>query len=248
MLALQEKVQKEYEQWENTPPNMVNEKLGQLTKPMVFLVEPVIKRVVFLLECVISKANEYVASAVKKYSDKVPNFEDMDEKSFEEWFAKADKQAEKLKMAGIAAVSVEGGVTGFFGAKGLLADIPAVFGLIFSFSNKIALTYGLPIKSQEIQIEILNAIRAGSASSVKEKAKLATDNIAPAMIMAVEKILEKLGVDVTKRKSFQLIPILGAGAGIIINGAWALDTLEAVRQNSRKWIVIKQGEKYGISR
>jgi hypothetical protein len=258
MYELQEVVQKEYEQWENTPPNVVNEKLGKITRPLELALKPFIKKVAPLLEDVVSKTNEYIADAIEKISDKSPDFENMDEKNFGEWFAKADKSANDWKVGGITAMTAEGAATGAGGFALLLIDIPAAFGLILSFSNKIALTYGLPIKNEEIQIAILQAISAGSESSLKEKASAVfalkqaqktlqmswkriyqqgADNFSAMMIVAVKDILQKLGVKVTKRKISQIVPVVGAGIGAAINGAWALDALEAVRQFSRKWII-----------
>jgi hypothetical protein len=264
MPELQEIVQNEYTQWENTPPSVVNEGLGYISKPLEFVLRPIMNKVAPRLEGVVSKTNKYIADAIEKVSDKTPDFENMDEKSFKEWFAKADKSASIWKALGFASMTAEGAGTGVGGFAFLLIDIPVAFGLILGFSNKIALTYGLPIEIEDIQKEILQSILVGSESNLNDKMasaialkqtqktlkmswkkiyELAADNaivnINAKMVATVREFLQKLGVKITHKKANQSIPVLAAGIGAAINGAWASDALEAVRQYSRKWIVEK---------
>jgi len=258
MSKLQETIELEYAEWEKILPNVVNRGLGFVSKPLEIVLKPIMGKVAPLLEGVVGKTNEYIADAVKYVSDDLPDIENMDEKSFEEWFERADKSASNWKTAGIAAMAAEGGGTGAGGIALLLVDIPAAFGLILGFSNKIALTYGLPIKTIEVQEAILLSIGAGSANNLKEKAAAilalkqaektlqmswkriylqAADNISARAIVLLRDFLQKLGIKITKRKAAQIIPAVGALTGAAINGAWAADALEAVRQFSRKKII-----------
>jgi len=266
MSELQGRVQKEYEEWESTPPNVVTRGLGKLTAPISHHLNSVMKKIVSPLEGVVRKTNEFIADAVKHFSGEMPNFENMDEKSFEEWFSKADKSANDWKTGGIAFITSEGAITGVGGIETLLIDIPAVFLLILSFSNKIALTYGFPINTLDAQMDILNAIYAGSANNLEEKVaaisvikqtkmtlklpwkmidRIAADEVTgkletiatAKMIVAIREFLTKFGITITKRKAGQIVPIIGAISGMAINYAWASDAMEAVRQNSRKWII-----------
>jgi len=270
MKELQVIVQKEFEQWEKQPPNSVNRGLSKITAPIALAFSPVMKKIAPLLEGVVSGANDIVASAVEKVSDEIPDIENLDRKSFEIWFAKADNSARNYKSLGIASLTAEGGASGIGGVTFLLADIPASFALILSFANKIALTYGLPIKSEDIQIAILQAITAGSADNLKEKMQMilalkqtektlittwkkiyqqSLDNVLSTgrIIVIVREFLKKIGINVTKRKAGQIIPIISGVSGAVINGAWASDTLEAVRQFSRNWIVQKYFSKQQAS-
>jgi hypothetical protein len=254
-------VRREYDAWEKTPPNIINKTIGALTAPVAYLLNPVMKRAAPLLEGVISGANNYIAAAIDAVSGKIPVFEDMDEKNFSEWFTEADINARNWRTAGLAAMATEGGALGAGGVFLILADIPVSFGIIMGFANKIALSYGLPIKTEEIQIAILKAISAGTANNIKEKAaaaytmrvtdktlqeetwqqmyKMSLDNVLSTekLIAAVREILKKMGVTITKKKATQLLPALGAAMGAGINAAWAADALEAVRQYSRQWAV-----------
>jgi len=253
-------VKREYDAWEKSPPNIINMGLGIITAPVAYLLKPVIKKIAPLLEGVISGTNNYIAAAVEGVSGKIPDFENMDEKRFSEWFTDADVHAKNWKTAGVAAMATEGGALGAGGIVLVVADIPASFGIIMGFANKIALSYGVPIKTEEAQIAILKAISAGTANNLKEKAaaarllrvtektlqdetwqqiyKISVDNILSTdkLIAAVREILRKLGVTITKKKATQLFPALGAAMGAGINAAWAADALEAVRQYSRQWI------------
>lgn len=252
-------VRREYDAWEKSPPNIINKGIGTLTAPVAYVLNPIMKKVAPLLEGVISGANNYIASAVESVSGKIPEFENMDEIQFSKWFTDADVRAKNWKTAGIAAMATEGGALGAGGIFLILADIPASFGVIMAFANKIALSYGLPIRTEETQIAILKAVSAGSANNIKEKTaaafslratgktlqektwqqiyKLSLDNIISTekLIVAVREILKKLGITVTKKKATQLLPALGAAMGAGINAAWAADALEAVRQYARQW-------------
>jgi len=254
-------VTREYEAWEKSPPNIVNKSLGLLTAPVDYLLRPIMKKVAPLLEGVVSGANNYIASAVEGVSGKFPNFENMDERLFSNWFTEADVSAKNWKTAGLAAMATEGGVMGAGGILLVLADIPASFGIIMAFANKIALSYGLPIKTEEAQIAILKAVSAGSANNIKEKMgaaftlratgkklqeetwgqiyKLSIDNVLSTekLIVAAREILKKLGITITEKKASQLLPVIGAAVGAGINAAWAADALEAVRQYARQWAV-----------
>jgi hypothetical protein len=252
-------VRREYDAWERSPPNIINKGIGTLTAPVAYVLNPIMKKVAPLLEGVISGANNYIASAVEGFSGKVPEFENMDEIQYFKWFTDADVSAKNWKTAGIAAMATEGGALGAGGIFLILADIPASFGVIMAFANKIALSYGLPIRTEEAQIAILKAVSAGSANNIKEKAsaaftlratgktlqektwqqiyKLSVDNIISTekLIVVAREILKKLGITITEKKASQLLPAIGAAIGAGINAAWAADALEAVRQYARQW-------------
>jgi len=254
-------VRREYDAWEKSPPNIINKSIGTLTAPVAYVLRPIMKKIAPLLEGVISGANNYIASAVESVSGKDFDFENMDEIRFSKWFTEADVSAKNWKTAGLAAMATEGGALGAGGIFLILADIPASFGIIMAFANKIALSYGLPIKTEETQIAILKAVSAGSANNIKEKAaaaftlratgktlqektwqqiyKMSVDNILSTekIIVVVRELLRKLGITITEKKASQLIPALGAAMGAGINAAWAADALEAVRQYARQWTV-----------
>jgi type III secretion system FlhB-like substrate exporter len=278
---LLEKVVNEYQEWENTSPNIINRGIGKISDKIVNTIADskiiressvkekipafVEKKILPALKGVILSTNNFVSSAIDSVSKETPNFADFDEKHFKKWFENADFSAKNWKALGIAAMGATGGVSGVGGTLFLVGEIPASFVTIFGFANKIALTYGLPIKTEEIQMIIISAISVGSATNLKDKISavaalktlekslrqtwkkiyiIAADNIfsPERVIKVVREFLKKMGINITKKKANQIIPVLSAGIGASINAAWAADALEAVRQYSRKWIVERYSE------
>lgn len=249
---------RDYENWKNTPPNVIQYVFGKATKPIDFLLKPFIKRIAPLLEGVLKGLNNYIAQAIDNWSGKVVEVNNLSEKVFEEWVEKADKKSRNLATAGIASLTAEGVGTGLGGFALLAVDIPASFGLIIGFANKIALSYQLDITNEKVQIELLKAISVGSETTVNGKLesastlKVITEIISkqtwksmeeapikslPKIISVIRSMLKQMGINITKRKALQLIPVAGAVVGGVINGSWGADVFEAVRQYSRLSIV-----------
>jgi hypothetical protein len=145
-------------------------------------------------------------------------------------------------------------VGGFLGFNALLAEVPVSFGTILAFANKIAATYHIDITNEDTQIEILKAITAGSSSSLEIKneststfslsniviQKVSWGSLASGKIYAgnsalivVKQILKTLGVGISRRKAAQFLPGLGAVTGGLINGGWANESLNAVKEYCR---------------
>ncbi len=236
-------------------PNVIQRGTGFITKPIEFLLKPFINKATPLFEGVFKGSNNFIASALKKRTGNIIDIQELKEEDFETWIKEQDVKAKNYVTAGIGALSAEGGATGLGGFALLAIDIPASFGLILGFANQIALTYQLDITEENVQIEILKAISAGSETTLEGKTSAiatlkvasniinkqtwksmgqATKGSLPNIIFAIRAFLKKLGVNVTKRKAAQLIPVLGAVSGAVINGSWSSDALEAVRQYSRK--------------
>jgi hypothetical protein len=257
-METRDSVKKEFEKWANTPPNAVQRGIGFVFKPVEFLIKPFCTAAAPLLEGVLKGANNFIADALQKRSGEVENITSLSEDEFTKWLKNADITAKNWVTGGIAALTAEGAGTGLGGFALLAADIPASFGLILGFANKIALTYQLDITEEDVQVEILKAISAGSETSMEGKLSStstmrAVSNIItkqtwksmekapvkslPKLIITIRSLLKKLGINITKRKAGQLIPAIGAISGAVINGSWGADALEAVRQCARVSIV-----------
>ena len=247
-------VRKDFEKWRNTPPNLIQRGMGTVFTPVEFLLRPFVNAAAPLLEGVVKGANNFIADTIQKFSGELVDVNEFSELEFKEWIKRADIAAMNWVTGGIAALTAEGVATGLGGFKLLAVDIPASFGLIISYANKIALTYQLDITDEEVQVELIKAISAGSETSAKGKlsstASLRTvSNIIakqswksmekapakslPKLIFTIRALVKKLGYNITKRKAAQLVPIIGGVTGGAINGSWAADALEAVRQFSR---------------
>ncbi len=244
--------------WKITPPNMIQRGVGFLTSPAGLLVKPLIKTATPLLESVLKNSNKYIADAIYSFSNNVTDLNALPEEEFILWLNDADKSAKKWVKTGIATLAAEGASTGIGGFAMLAVDIPASFGIILAYSNKIALSYQIDITTKESGLEILRAISAGSETTINGKInsvaqmkvisniltrstwksiEKAPINSIPGMMVMVRNILKKLGINVSERKAAQLIPVISAVSGGAINAAWASDALEAVRQYSRMSVV-----------
>lgn len=258
MKEFYKQIESDFETWKNTPPNAVQRASGTIFKPIELAIGPLVKKVAPLLEKALISANDKISEVMSERSVSIADITAMNESAFEKWFTQVDKSGKSIHKQGIAALSSEGAATGLWGWPGLAVDIPASFGLMLTFANRIALNYHLDITSENVQIEILKAIAAGSETNVKSKAtsaatikyaaqiiskqtwksmKNAPVRTMPGFINAVRVFLQKMGVNITKRKAALILPVVSAGISAIINGAWADDALEAVRQYARKAVV-----------
>lgn len=251
-------VKSDYENWKNTPPNVIQHVFGKITKPIEIILNPFIKKIAPLLEGVLRGLNNFIANAISNWSGKIVNLDKLPEKEFKAWFKKADNKAKNIATAGITSLVAEGAGTGLGGFALLAADIPASFGLIIGFANKIALTYQLDITNETVQVELLKAISTGSETTINGKLESASTlkvvanviskqtwkemekapvNALPKLIFVIRSILKQMGINITKRKALQIIPVAGAVVGGVINGTWGADVFEAVRQYSRLNVV-----------
>lgn len=260
-----EKVKREFEEWKNREPGTIEKVSGFVGKPMEVILQPFIDKVGPLLEDALKHTNQYIAEAIQANHEELVDVTKFTPDEFVEWHKASDEKTDTLIKAGIAALSTEGAVGGFLGFSTILAEVPISFGTILAFANKIAATYHMDITKEETQVEILKAITAGSSdnSELKQTAvsgftasniiiqKAAWTSFARgsvytsgSMIQITREVLKVLGLGISRRKATQFIPGLGAVTGGIINGAWASESLGAVREYCRYAITQKYFETY----
>jgi hypothetical protein len=188
-------VEQQFEEWKNTNPNAIQSFTGFITKPIEILLEPLIKKAAPLFEGVLKGANNIISEALKNASDDFVDIASLSEVEFAKWLNAHDVIAKNCVTGGIAALSAEGAGTGLGGSALMAVDIPASFGLILLFANKIALTYSLNISTEEIQIQILQAIAAGSECSIEGKIECVVARKAVTHIITKQtwKTMEKSG-------------------------------------------------------
>ena len=55
--------------------------------------------------------------------------------------------------------------------------------------------------------------------------------------MCIKNLAKQLGINITKRKALQTIPIVGAGIGAVMNAAYITDITEAaIRIYEKRWL------------
>lgn len=260
-----EKIKREFEEWKNREPGTIEKVSGFVGKPMEVIIQPFVEKVGPLLEDALKNTNKYIAEAIQANHEELMDVAKFTPDEFVEWHRATDEGTNTLVKAGIAALSTEGAVGGFLGFSAILAEVPISFGTILAFANKIAASYHMDITKEETQIEILKAITAGSSDSAELKQnavsgfsvssiivqKAAWSSFARgtaytsgSMIQITREVLKVLGLGISRRKATQFIPGLGAVTGGVINGAWAAESLGAVREYCRYAITQKYFESF----
>lgn len=128
--------------------------------------------------------------------------------------------------------AAEGGGTGVAGWIGLIADIPALYSLVFRIIQEISICYGYQVDTQEEKIHILKVLECGHAmeDATKRAGLVEIQSIQVAIrhgvpwrdieknvfVKALRELAKKLGINLTKRKLAQTLFIIGAlvGAGV----------------------------------
>ncbi len=172
----------------------------------------------------------------------------------------ADEEARELWNWHIGYAAAEGGVTGSFGLPGIAADIPALFAILIREIQEIGTCYGYDVTRPEECDYLLHVLRTGSTTNVKEKIgfvvslkefeqilikvtwKRMSESLAAkqlskqSLLAAIRQFAKSLGIQITKRKALQMIPVIGALIGASFNGMLANDIGRAAYMNYRQRI------------
>lgn len=158
----------------------------------------------------------------------------------------------------ISHATVEGIGTGALGWWGLPADIPALFMISLRSIQQIGKCYGYDTSSESEKEYVLQVLRTGSTGDIKAKVEflivlkqveqvllrvtwkkmgqeLANKQISKlAVLAAVRQFAKSLGVQITKRKALQTIPVVGALVGGTFNGVFLNDVGHAAYISYRR--------------
>ena len=182
-------------------------------------------------------------------------------KSLADQLEAADKEAQEVWNWHISYAVTEGAATGSLGIFGLAADIPALMGILIREIQAIACCYGYDPTQEREREYILRILQAGTATTVVDKAvfvvglkqfeqillkvawrrmteALAAKQISKqSLLAAIRQFAKTLGIQITKRKALQMIPVIGALVGGCFNGMFANDIGKAAYMNyRRRWI------------
>ena len=178
----------------------------------------------------------------------------------------SDEIANRIHNSAIGIAAAEGGATGAAGIFGLVADIPAIITLSLRTIHKIGLCYGYECCSEMEKNFVLGILSASSANSMSEKiaalTTLSSIQVAIAKqtwkkvmgettavqelskggsMIAARSLAKQLGVNITKRKALQVIPVFGAGIGASVNGWYIKDVGWAARRIfQERWLIENQ--------
>jgi len=182
-------------------------------------------------------------------------------KNWEDELKKADEAAAHYWNWNVGYGVAEGGTTGALGLPGLVADIPALFTIALRLIQQIGTCYGYDVDDEKEREYILHILRTGSTGDIKSKmgfviglkqleqillkvawkemsAALASKQISKqAALAAVRQFAKSLGIQITKRKALQMVPVVGALVGASFNGTFINDVGRAAYMNyRRRWI------------
>lgn len=255
---------RQIQEWKNEVPSVVTQAVGTVLKPVTWLVNIVIPSKAIeglLVGC--DKVAEFMADTndIKRDAN-VENISELSYKNLE----LSDRLANEVHNWALGLAGVEGAATGATGLPGLVADIPALITLSLRTIHKIGLCYGFECKSEQDKQLILAIMSAAGANTVQEKtvsvallqrinvlvAKTTWKKIAEnaienkygieAAIIAIKTLAKQLGVNMTKRKTLQTIPIIGAGVGAAMNIAFVQDVAWAARRTFQERWLLKNGK------
>lgn len=244
--------------WKKEEPSVVANAVHTVLKPVEWLVSTVIPEKA--IRGLLDGAN-YVAEKVADEGDilrdgQVSSIEGMRNGSLE----RCDELANSVHNWAIGLATVEGGGTGAFGLFGMAADIPLVITLALRTIHKTGLCYGYRLDDEQGKQIVLGILAASGANTVQEKAsamlalqqikillksmtwkamKRAAENQASKefAILAIKTLAKQIGVNMTKRKALQAIPVVGAIVGASVN-AWFIKEVgwAARREFQERWL------------
>ena len=173
----------------------------------------------------------------------------------------ADKEARSVWNWNLSYAAGEGAATGAAGLVGLAADIPALFTVTLRMIMQIGACYGYDAKLAEEREYVLQILRTASAGELKTKlealiflkeveqillslswrrmgADLAAKQLSKlSMLAATRQLAKTLGMDLTKRKALQMVPLIGALVGASFNATFANEVGQAAYMSyRRRWI------------
>lgn len=248
----------EIEKWERKEPSVVTQALNAAAKPLVAVIN-------FILpEKAILGALTTFNDLASFFTDEGDILRDGNVSTIEELRKKdlylSDKLSSNVAAWARGIAIAEGGSTGMAGLFGMAVDVPTLVTLALRTIQKIALCYGYKCNTEAEKMMVFQIMSSASANSVQEKtATLATlkqietairthtwkvlaEQAAnkqgiPAFIMCIKNLAKQLGINITKRKALQTIPIVSAGIGAVMNAAYITDITEAaIRIYEKRWL------------
>jgi hypothetical protein len=244
--------------WRAQPPSIANRALVKLLSPAVYLVDQVVP--VEAIEAVI----ESTRKAGLKLADADAACRAAGVAQLSELqglpLARCDELALSVQRWAVGMAAGEGAATGAAGLVGLVLDIPAALLLSFRTIYKIGLCYGYVPNPRDVDF-VHGVMAAAGANTMQEKlaalaclqairgvlhqqswrmmASRAAEHAfsREGAILAVRALARQLGVNLTKRKALQAIPVLGALVGASVNAWYIRDVASSARRAyQERWL------------
>ena len=253
--------QREYESilsWKKEEPSVVTKAIGFVFKPASWLIEKVVPQKA-IEGCLIAfdKIAEFLTDTADIVRDgSVSNVEELQTKSLK----MSDGLADNVHNWALATAGVEGAVSGSTGLPGIMVDIPALITISLRTVHKIGVCYGFEVKTEADRQRVFWILAAASANTMAEKSsalcslqkisvyvakntwkKIIEDagkgKWIAKLVVAIKQLATQLGINLTKRKVAQIIPVVGSGVGAAVNVAFINDVVWAARRTYQElWL------------
>jgi len=260
-------------EWKNKEPDVVSQFADSILSPINWIVSQVIPESAMMGALNLGNtAGELMSKmqTIKQYAG-IEDYKDLLHKDLD--FCDGLAQGEQNWAMGLA--GAEGAGTGWMGLPGIAIDAPAIVSFALRSIHLMGLCYGYEMKTEEDKNIIFAIMSASGANSMKEKLaalttlrmfqvtiqretfKLMAEKAAQnafsqqAVILAAKNLAKQLGINLTKRKLAQAIPVVGAAIGATVNAWYISDVCWAARRtfqerwlrDNGKWIEIEPEKK-----
>lgn len=241
------------EAWRAAEPSLASQALVRVLSPAVFLVDRVIPPSAF------ERAIESARWAAQQLTDRRDVLARAQVASLEELRSSASlEQCDALALSverwALGLAAGEGALTGAAGAWGMAIDIPAAITLAYRTIYKVGVCYGYDPAHVDEGI-VHGVLAASGANTMQEKlAALACLSAIRSALqqqswtllankaaehalsregatLAVRGLARQLGINLTKRKALQAIPLIGAAVGASVNAWYMRDVTCAARRS-----------------
>jgi hypothetical protein len=249
--------------WRAEPPSIASQTLVKLLSPAVYLVDRMIP--IEAIEAVLESSRK--AGLKLTDVDAVLRAGGVQEigalRALE--LQKCDRLARSVQRWAVGLAAGEGAATGAAGLIGIAVDIPAALMLAFRTIYKIGLCYGYAPSATDVEF-VHGVLGASGANTMQEKlAALACLQAIRATlhqqtwrvmanraaehafsregaILAVRALARQLGVNLTKRKALQAIPVMGALVGGSVNAWYIHDVATSARRAYQERWLLENGK------
>jgi len=252
------------QEWIKSEPGIIKRTLGLFAKPFVWLARTIVPDSAIRGALSVSKAlagkmakPEDILKKARKEKETPNCLADLQKINLEV----CDDLASSVHSWAKMIAGVEGGVTGLLGLPGLAVDVPSIITFAIRTVIKIGYCYGFDLRIDKEEIFVLQILSAAGANSMAEKTESvaalkmiyatlqkmtwkkinekAAANVMSkeGFIVAVRNLTKQLGINLTKRKAMQIVPIVGAGVGTAVNVDFINDVAWTARRIiQRRWL------------
>lgn len=258
------KINKEIKEWENETPSLVSgiadiallpaQKAAELLVPQS-VIETVSKALEGLLNSLLF-TSDYTFSdldVISTVEERNPSLNSLDRIYCSNDIESMDSAADYYWNQNLVAAIAQGGITGAAGLLGLVANLPALYTVVFRCIQQIALCYGFDTSKDEEKVFMLGILTIASSSDIETKQsaliflkqiqtdlakktwkKLAEEGGRASIGSIIRQAAKNIGINLTKRKALMLVPAIGAVIGASFDGMYLQDIARTAKNCYRK--------------